>query len=951
MKKAFTLLYLIAGFAITCRCQTYPLRSGVDYKPGTVIIKMLPQYRDIILPADGQPPIYRLADPTLQNSCAAFGPYTVRLLYPHHVGRKAGSVDLSLVGELQFEETTDVPAICRQLMKTGRLEYAEPRILYKKTGEFTLSPGSTRPVALGFIPNDSLVSEQWHLNNIRAFDAWEIEQGDTSVIIGIIDDGVDYLHPDLAANIAVNHADPVNGLDDDNNGFVDDYFGWDLFYNDNDPAPAAEHGTGVAGMASAVTNNGIGLAAPGFNSRVLAIKCSSDDPDDNNISYGYEGIVYAADRGCRVINCSWGGPIGGGLYLDDIMRYATFDKNAMVVAAAGNENNSEPFFPAYTKFVLGVASVDPADVKKPNSNFNHLVDIAAPSTIWAPEPGGFYFSNFGGTSAASPLVAGTAALLAAHDTSLTALQLGERLRLTADNIDAQNPSFVEQLGGGRLNMHRALADAAIPAVRFMNVVFTDGNDNNFVEGDTVRLSGVFINYLANTNDLVVTISTPNPNITVLENSFLINSLPTMGEVNNTDEPFTFVIGPNIPPDTELPIRLGFQAPGYDDWQWVTASVNRTRLNISTEILATTIYSDGNIAYDNDWSGSGIGLQYFPNSGVEGVFGLMLGNSNTRVSDAALNNWALADIMSEDFIVTEAIHAVPPPLDANMAMTCAFNDSGVFLPLYRMDVSVRQNVYAWLGDHFIITEYEVTNNSANSYNSFHIGLWGDIFIVPGEHNRGEQDASLNLGYVYSIEDGAPFFGLQLLSQSPANVYYIESTPDFGSVDISGNFSSSEKYTTLSQSRPAGGFGDADGDDMYIVVSSGSNQLAPGNTIKVAFAILVADSLEALRAAAENAITRYDNLNISTQTNEQSRAQPLKIFPNPTGDMIWMEAEGLSDSSNTIVELYDLSGKTISRLTPAMEGQIWAVRTGHLPAGIYLLRLRSEAGVRTGKFVKN
>ncbi|MEZ4960682.1 MAG: S8 family serine peptidase [Saprospiraceae bacterium] len=941
-------LLLISTAAIGQKQLSFNYQPGT-YMPGRVIFKLLPETRPALAMEGGQPKSYRLTDGALQKICAAQGPYSVKALFSQHWGRVAGKVDLSLIGELEFAETTNVPALCRQLMATGQFEYVEPRMIYKTAGDPQANWADMLPsLALPpFTPNDPMVGQQWHLEKIKAFDAWDIEQGDTSVLIAIVDTGVDYNHPDLAGNIAVNYAEiPNNGLDDDGNEKIDDYLGWDFYYEDNDPKPGGWHGTAVAGDAAAVTNNGIGLAAPGFKSRILAVKCSSDDFNDKNILYGDLGIVYAADRGCKIINCSFGGPGSYSNYMNEIVKYATL-KDAIVISSAANENSQIPYYPASAEFTLGVAATDMMDAKTSYSNFNHFLDISAPGSIPAAMPNGSYSNTLVGTSFSAPLIAGAAAILLAHNPSFTGMQLGERLRVSADNIDAENPDYIEQLGKGRLNMYRALTEETSPAVRFVGPLFTDGNDDVFMPGDTVRLSGTFINYLADAANLTVTLSTPNTDVIFLDSSFSIGSLSTLSEVDNENQPFQFVIGENIPLDTDLRLRLNFQATGYDDWQWVGINTNRTFIDINNGIIATTITSEGRIGANAALEG--LLFKYLPSDQILGVFALMLGDSPSRVSDAAMKDWNLASPLSNDFKIVEPVRPATLPL-ADIDLFCTYNDSTAVPASAIMDLFVRQHTYAWTGDHFIIVEYEVTNNSTNEYNTFHAGLWGDIDVYPdATNNRAEQDTNLQLGYVYQALQPNPYMGIQVLGQSPFNQYVLQYSSTYGGVNILDNFSTAEKYKTLTESRPTGGFEDADGGDVLLVVSSGPYQLAPGATIKVAFALLAADSLEGLRSAAQDALLRYEDFT-GTETPSVATAEQLKIYPNPAGDMIWIATSEMETGRNLDLEVYDLSGKMISRISPTAAGGLVTVGTGQLPAGMYLLRLRTAAGVRTGKFIK-
>jgi len=167
-----------------------------------------------------------------------------------------------------------------------------------------------------FFPNDPLYNKQYALKKISAGEAWNITKGDSTIIIAIVDTGVDWKHPDLRANIWTNPGEiPNNGIDDDHNGYIDDVHGWDFGglngTPDNNPMEdRPDHGTHVAGIASAVTNNNIGVASIGFNSTIMPVKVSQDNIRAKNgeplIVYPLKGITYAVDNGAKIINCSWG---------------------------------------------------------------------------------------------------------------------------------------------------------------------------------------------------------------------------------------------------------------------------------------------------------------------------------------------------------------------------------------------------------------------------------------------------------------------------------------------------------------------------------------------------------------------------------------------------------------------------------------------------------------------
>jgi hypothetical protein len=228
------------------------------------------------------------------------------------------------------------------------IEVAEPVTVGRLTGE----------------PNDSLVSQQPMLTTIRAFDAWDVEGGDTLVLIGISDSGVLQEHEDLAPSLHTNWREvPNNGVDDDNNGYIDDYRGYnfgtalDSTAYGNTFNKREGHGTGVAGICGAAANNGIGIAGVAGACRMVPLKTMPDNI--NGILYGYESIMYCALNGIHVVNCSWGG-FSKSCIDEDVIAYAV-ERGTAVVAAAGNHGTTAPFYPAAYEGVLSVGVTDPED--------------------------------------------------------------------------------------------------------------------------------------------------------------------------------------------------------------------------------------------------------------------------------------------------------------------------------------------------------------------------------------------------------------------------------------------------------------------------------------------------------------------------------------------------------------------------------------------------------------
>ncbi len=338
---------------------------------------------------------------------------------------------------------TDIFRVIEELKALPEVEYAEPNYIisisdFKPAGpEMTMQEAMRQPensvlseTASGLVPNDPLYPSQWGIPATNIDDVWNTITGKTTSIIGILDTGVDWLHPDLAANIWSNSGEiPGNGIDDDGNGFTDDIRGWDFINNDNDPKDDNSHGTHCAGIAAAVGNNGIGIAGVNWKAKIMPIKVfqSSGFGDIATIALG---VTYAASNGANIISMSFGS-YSESLTLKNALAsaYAT----AVLVAAAGNDalcigpglcpdrKLGQPMYPGAYSFVLGVeanANTDRAGFSNYDqdgpvfSQYPNLqnYELKAPGQgILSCVPGGNY-REYSGTSMAAPLVAGAVSL-------------------------------------------------------------------------------------------------------------------------------------------------------------------------------------------------------------------------------------------------------------------------------------------------------------------------------------------------------------------------------------------------------------------------------------------------------------------------------------------------------------------------------------------------------------
>ena len=328
-------------------------------------------------------------------------------------------------------------------------------------------------------PNDPKYPEQWSLPLMKLPQAWAIEKGDRSVVIAIIDSGIDYRHDDLAPKVWINPGEiPENGLDDDGNGYIDDVHGWDFtdapnlqaegdyIEGDNEPIDESGHGTHVAGIAGAMPNNGIGIAGVAWECPLIAIRAglslggSSRMQDDDSAS----AIVYAADSGASIINMSWGSEHRS-FVIQDAIDYA-YARGVVLVAAAGNSQKPTAIFPAAYRKVIAVASTEQNQQRFYQSNFGASIDIGAPGNVILSTQINNQYRLLTGTSMASPHVAGVAALLLAKRPALTHEEVRHILINTADPVYQEDSDALDErfVGAGTVNAERALfASGALQA--------------------------------------------------------------------------------------------------------------------------------------------------------------------------------------------------------------------------------------------------------------------------------------------------------------------------------------------------------------------------------------------------------------------------------------------------------------------------------------------------------
>jgi subtilisin family serine protease len=476
------------------------------------------------------------------------------------------------------------------------VEFAEPN--------FLIYPAAT-------FPNDPQFGSQWALNNtgqlagsladsdVDAPEAWDLTQGDANIIVAVIDSGVDYTHPDLDQNIWTNFAE-LNGqagVDDDNNGYVDDIRGWNFSDNNNNPMDQINHGTHVAGVIGAEAN-AQGVTGLNWNVQIMPLKFIG--PDGLGTTAGaIEALNYAVANGARISNNSWGGAAFSQALFDAIEAAGT--QQHIFVAAAGNDalnNDTNPQFPANIALdnVISVAATDSSDNLASFSNFGpNTVDLAAPGVGILSTLANDSYASLSGTSMATPFVSGAAALLLAYNSSLTVSDVRSALLTTVD----PNPNLLNRLlSGGRLNVFNALNSVApgVPVPPTLNIT---PNTVQMRVGETIAftIGGGSGDYAWSSNAPAYGSVDNSGVLTAVSETtgtpVLVSAFDNQNGVNSPNAQIT-ILPAEIQPSNVITLTVGNSVnfnvvggSGNFDWAYVDANGQTSGLTIDEAVSADT----------------------------------------------------------------------------------------------------------------------------------------------------------------------------------------------------------------------------------------------------------------------------------------------------------------------------------------------------------------------------
>lgn len=823
------------------------LKSDIDYLPGQLVVKLKsttnfnsPLLQKIFLDYQIQTPISFF--PQARKPIKEFD----------QLGRKL--IDLTPIYSLYFPTNLSIYEVSDLLNKTQLFEYVQPKFIFDPL----------RDNAINYTPNDASFSTQWYLKKIKAPEAWNTHLGDSTHTIAIIDGGQNWVNPDLQ-NYLINYADTVDGIDNDNDGYIDNIVGWNTGDNNYDITAYCGnciHGTSVAGVAAAKSDNTVGVAGVAFNTKFTPIKIANSS---GQWVGGESGIFYATEKGLKILNCSWGSTFYNPV-LNDVVQYAAINKSCLLVASAGNGTPTAQakYYPAALENVLCVSGTDSFDVKlgttTSGSSFYKEVDITAPAfSIFTTYGNGF--SNVGnGTSYSAPMVSAAASLLYTGLPGLTTLQIDAILKQKSFNNTtlAANLPYSGKIGKGRLDIDAALNAVSYgPYFHFNQRTYYSNNGFQFFQGDTVQLRGLMFNVLENSSPITRGIlRTTSPHITLVDSIFQMGSIPIYGGVNNNISPYTFRVNPTCPPNTIIEFQWVWEDGIYTNVQHFSLIVNRQYIDITTNNVNSSLGFNGRWGFMDEDDLVGLGMQN--DQGFQHMLAgsFMIGKNASAVSDASFS--AAVVPFDSDFQTTVATTSNMSPLGLFTAQG-SYNDNGAGANAIGVEITHRAEAINEINkENFIILHYEIANNNTDTLKNIFAGLNAYWNILNEQYfdytNISKLDSARNMGYAYNPSGNSKYAGIRLLSNDPLTHYAFNFNGAGGSINMSNGFTSAEKWDALSgaTSRNISLAG-----TVTSLVGTGPLEIQPNGIYKIAFALVLGDDLSSLQTNADYALLEYQN----------------------------------------------------------------------------------------------
>ncbi len=956
MKKKYSQTYnsIIIGIALLLIADIaysddyYPNRIIVKFKENSEIGKQwLSQSRNANIPQFSELLGDNVATPFIDNR--------LMQLLDYNQGNKEQAIassnrsSIERIARIDYSNSIDPHLAASKIKLFSDVEYAEvetiKRFFYEQ-------------------PNDPRLSEQYYLGQVKAFDGWKLLDTSKKIILAVVDTGVEYEHEDLFENIYYNEGEigldengndkRFNGIDDDGNGYVDDWRGWDFYSDgDNDASPGHFHGTHVAGICGAIINNSIGIAGTAPNVKIMAIKTAPDSQFATTIVNGYQGILYAAAMGADVINCSWGSTAYSVSEAEIIDKALSF--GSIIVAAAGNDNRNTAHFPASHKGVISVAAVDSNDRAAWFTSYHRTVDVSAPGVgILSTVPLSSYQST-NGTSMASPIAAAIAAMMKSKFPTKSNIQIAELLKVSADNIDSLNPFYAGRIGKGRVNALNALTiENANSIVLNSYNISEEIEDLAYLRNETLSIGISLQNILARTENVYVKLRENGSSaFYLLKDSIYFGNMEEL-QIINSNENFIIKIKDDVPLDFVAEIFLEIYADGgFRETETISIVLAPSFKTMTGNDIIVTFNSSGNIGY-NDYptNSQGVGFIYQDNPNMLFEGALMLATSDTIVFNSARSTNQMRK--ENHFYSANSFHIEKPGFiseqDGNAEYEVKYD------PFVSIGINITQKVYQYNSSNLqnvIFPIYTLHNQTSERRDSLYLGYYFDWDINNPQRNRIWWDSVHNISFAKCVDyDSIPMASVILLSPIRQNFFAIDNngnTPE--NPGVYDGFTREEKRMMLTSgiARLQSTMTDAS-----MVISGGPFSILPNDSITIGYAIIAGFKEQSIVETAREARIFADAAGLHKNRNEKkfNSNAIASVFPLPANHYINVKL-AIIDEVRFDLSLYNLQGKKIKQFFSELDlkygTHYFQFDVSDLPSGAYYLLLEFPDGKHTKSIV--
>ena len=905
--------------------------------------------------------------------------------------------DVLRIKEVVFSHQIDPAQLASKINRMPGVAYAEPKYLRYMSAK----------------PNDPDIQKFVEAHNFT--DAWDISQGSKDIIVAVVDGGVDYTHTELNENLWINQeeipptvftqadengdgevtaseirsylqeggtdhngdggitledalhddSDFTDNIDNDNNEFTDDLFGWDFWESgsntqnitqDNNPIHnATDHGTHVTGIAAAKTNNGEGVAGAAYNTTYMPIKAGGAPNFADVVGFGYDGILYAANNGADIINCSWSGGSASEAE-EDVINLAT-QMGALVIAAAGNDV-SRTSYPARYDKALAVGSVEPNDNRSSYSNFGYNLDVLATGTdILSTSYNNDYISNTG-TSMSTPVVSGLAVLVKDLNPNWGPERIGMQIRASANYIDDSNPNLENQLGHGSIDASRAV-NTNLPGLKVISQKFINNEGNKLSLGEEGTIEVTITNVGNTTSNLELELLSLNDSEVQLDNS--LQQLGSFATGDTADLSFPITIASDFEL-TEIPtFRLEFRdnSLDYNDFNALVYEDMFFDI-IAGNNVKTSFGAEGTFGFSDPMAGRG-GVGFIPRY-PDGTGGYQEGDNllfegglimkfNEELFDAVRTSNGR---VSRDFLPQDAVSILPTEDGNGLIGTTQFttlNDSS-------RRASIKLETFAYDDpaiSKVVFVKYTISNPSQYmTMKNMYVGLFNDWDIGSNAGNNSiafsENDSLLYISDASSssTQPTVAVAHLGPISGALAIDNAVESTQDSVTFGIYDGFTDGEKESSLTAGTVRT---NVQNTDVSAVTSSGPYTLNPGADVTVGFVYAFGNDLNELRDQISEARSRnLFEVSPTGRATADEIPQQTKLFqnyPNPFNQETEIHFD-LNQDSHVTLTVFDVLGRKVRQLADTnldAGAHFITLNARNLSSGVYFIRLETDHGSQT------